>query len=101
MTPVNKTIDQSHRPSYSKTRTARPSRLALAAAGAGLVVALTGLGVGAFMAGAASQHGSELYDNVVGNVGHQLAPNSQVIPELHGQQVDDWPWSTQASPVAN
>lgn len=100
MTPVNTVIDRSHRSHYSDERATRRSRLALFVAGAGLVVAVAGIGAGAFIAGTAvSGHGTQQYDNVVGT--NVQAPNSQVVPGSHGQQVDDWPWSSQASPVAN
>lgn len=88
--------DQSHDNANSGAHPVRHARLKLAVAVAGIAVVLTGMGVGAFVAeSAASRSSTQLRDVVVDNVGRPL------VPHMQGQPIDDWPWSSQTTTLAN
>lgn len=91
MTTVNTTNDQSNDNLKSNLGARRRSRVGLAIAVAGVAVTLTGVGV---IAGEAMASGAATQPrNVV--VGHDNRPQAPVV---HGQLVDDWPWTPQATP---
>jgi hypothetical protein len=90
MTTVNGLNDQSNESLKLNLNPVRRTRVGLAIAVAGLAVALTGFGGGILAAGAmAPGHGTHPRDVVVGN------ENRPQAPEVHGQLVDDWPWTPQ------
>ena len=90
MTTVNGRNDQSNDILKSNLNSPRRARVGLAIAVAGVAVALTGFGGGILAAGAlAPGLSTHPRDTVVGN------QNRPPAPEVHGQLVDDWPWTPQ------
>ncbi len=96
MTTVNMLNDRSHDILVPGSHPVRHARLRLAVAVAGITVVLTGVAVSATVLPAmASRSGTQLQDSWSGHVGSQLRP------DVHGQPIDDWPWSTRTTALVN
>jgi hypothetical protein len=100
MTLVNIVSDQGHR----LVNSGRRPRLALGVGGVGFMAALAGIGVDAFVAGAAARPATQRahVHTVAGQAHRPLAPNARRSSELRAELGDDWPWKpAQPAPAAS